>query len=389
MGLAPPSLGSAPTGSPAPAPNRPPGVPASARSPVAPAVASKPSAAVATPAAPAASAPKVPVAAPAPAKIEYDEDDSSDDGPTLASDAFAELQAAAQKYPLSDGPPRPAAGSPASSASNASAKAAPDVDAPEGENEAATVTVPKDVLDRVRANPKAVLEESKPKAPPPAAGRPYDDADDAAEPTKAVPREELLRGAVNDGHVVIGADAGGEDATLAVAPGEAVGMNLNAAIGETLKSAGSPLGDEGGGFPPPPHPFQGTQQMPQGMGPMPGHPGGMQPQHQDWSQAPAPPGMGMPPSQQGQQGHWSSGHMPAAIPRTPGGVQSYPGGPMMQQPQQQGAFPRGQAPTNWNPLQAPQPKSKISGQMILLIVVGFVCLAIFVTGIVLFATTKF
>ena len=86
--------------------------------------------------------------------------------------------------------------------------------------------------------------------------------------------------------------------------------------------------------------------------------------------------------------------MPAANPRTPGGVQSYGGGPMMQQPQgmhpgMQGGIPRAQAPTNWNPLQAPAPKSKISGQMILLFVVGFVCLAIFVTGIVLFATTKF
>jgi hypothetical protein len=105
-----------------------------------------------------------------------------------------------------------------------------------------------------------------------------------------------------------------------------------------------------------------------------------QPQ-QDW-------GMQGPPQNQ----PWSSGHMAAANPRTPGGVQSYPGGPMMQQPHGQGpmgGIPRVQAPTNWNPVQAPQPKSKISGQMILLFVVGFVCLAIFVTGIVLFATTKF
>jgi len=78
--------------------------------------------------------------------------------------------------------------------------------------------------------------------------------------------------------------------------------------------------------------------------------------------------------------------MPAAIPRSQGGGPSYGGGPMMQQP---GGIPRTQQPTNWNPLQPPAPKSKISGQMILLFVVGFVCLAIFVTGIVLFATTKF
>jgi len=98
---------------------------------------------------------------------------------------------------------------------------------------------------------------------------------------------------------------------------------------------------------------------------------------------------------QGQpQQQWSGGHMPAANPRTPGGAPSYaeyPGAaPMMQPPQgQPGGVPRGQAPTNWNPLQAPPQKSKISGQMILLFVVGFVCLAIFVTGIVLFVTTKF
>ena len=73
--------------------------------------------------------------------------------------------------------------------------------------------------------------------------------------------------------------------------------------------------------------------------------------------------------------------MPAA-PRVQGGVQSYPG-------QMQGGIPRGQVPTNWAPLQARSKGTRISGQMILLFVVGFVCLAIFVTGIVLFATTKF
>lgn len=311
----------------------------------------------------------------------------------MASDpgAFAEIQAAAAAaYPLTDPPPRPSAPPASPAAPIGSPPAIPGsipklaaADDKESENEAATVTVPKDVLDRVRANPKAVLEESQAKAPTPAAGRPYSDLDDSAEPTKAVPREELLRGASPDGHVVIGADAGGEDATLAVAAGsnEASAMNLGAAIGDALHGGHHPppYGQEGA-FPPPPgqHPYQSFQGMgppsaPHPMGPG-AHPGmGMQ----------DPMGMHGMPNQQ----PWSSGHMPAANPRQVGGVPSYGGGPMMQ-PQQQGGFPRGQAPTNWNPLQPPA-QSKISGQMILLVVVGFVCLAIFVTGIVLFATTKF
>lgn len=380
-----------------------------------------------TPAAPAVAAPaKPPETSEGIPKLHSDDDEPPDDGPTLAADigGLAALQAAAAAgSPLDHFALKPAA-SPTATAPHASAQmppsssmaaasqrspfsstgytpsgpAAPPKQQKEDEetNEAATVTVPKDVLDRVRNDPKAFLAESKPKAPVPAAGRPYSDIDDSAEPTKAVPREELLGRANAQGdHVVIGADAGGEDATLAVPPGanEASGMNLGAAIGSALaqNNMGSPLGDPA--FPPPPHghpqgnPFQSYQ----GMGPPGSNPNPMIATQQS-------PGQGPPGMEWQQQGHpqqpWSSGHMPAANPRTPGGVQSYPGGPMMQQPQgmhpgMQGGIPRGQAPTNWNPLQAPPPKSKISGQMILLFVVGFVCLAIFVTGIVLFATTKF
>lgn len=156
-------------------------------------------------------------------------------------------------------------------------------------------------------------------------------------------------------------------------------MNLGAAIGESLQSNQQPPHGQDGGFPPSRqgHPYQSYQ----GMGP-PSAPHPMAPG--------AHPGMGMHGAPNQQQQGWgppSSGQMPAAIPRQMGGAQSYGGAPMMQQ--QPGMNPRGQAPTNWNPLQAPTAKSKISGQMILLFVVGFVCLAIFVTGIVLFATTKF
>lgn len=417
MGLAPPSNSSSSAAKPpagASPLQRPPG-----KSPGLPL---RPPGAPASPAIPAPTG--TPLGAHGVPKLDSDEDEPPDDGVTVASDiaGYAQMSAAAG-FPLADSPPKPdrpvqmpAASKQGGAASQrspfsstgyapggaAEAKAAKPEQ--EEENDAATVTVPKDVLDRVRADPKGVLADSKPKAPVPAAGRPYSDVDDSAEPTKAVPRDELLgRAAQGPGqdHVVIGADAGGEDATLAVPPGgnEASGMNLGAAIGSALAAGTlqSPLGD--GAFPHPPgHPPHSPQAHPyqsyQGMGPPGGPnamgPGGAPPQ-QDWGMQGQ--GQGPPHNQP-----WSSGQMPAAIPRTPGGVQSYPGGPMMHQPhqpqhqqhqQQMGGIPRQQAPTNWNPLQAPPAKSKISGQMILLFVVGFVCLAIFVTGIILFATTKF
>jgi hypothetical protein len=49
-----------------------------------------------------------------------------------------------------------------------------------------------------------------------------------------------------------------------------------------------------------------------------------------------------------------------------------------------------QSQPGWMPaVPAARPRFKISGQIVLLAVVGIVCLAIFVTGIVLFMTTKF
>jgi hypothetical protein len=250
------------------------------------------------------------------------------------------------------------------------------------QNDASTVTVPKDVLDRVRANPKAVLGESEkkipkiqhddddddasyeetklaeaaPAAPANQAPRKIQDDDEDYEETKAVPREELLR--QQDAHVVVGADASGDDATLAVPPSanEAALLNsIGAAIGESLQH---PPGVGHGGGPPPQ--YQPPHQPPHGgMGGT----------------------MGMPGPQP-----WSSGQLPVA-PRVPGGTGSYGGAPMMGP---QGGLPRGQGPTNWAPLQGAHPPARrISGQMILLLIVGFICLAIFVTGIVLFATTKF
>jgi hypothetical protein len=302
-----------------------------------------------------------------------DDDDDVDDGPTIASEhvAFAALQAARAMYPLSDRAPAPAKGD----ASTEEEDASP--------NEAATVTVPKELLDRVRANPNAVLEaHAAKKAPIPAAGRPSseEEEDEEAQPTKLAPRDVFLRSA-KEGQVVIGTDAVGEDATLAVVAGSNDADLM-------LRGGGMPsaLGTDPTVPPPAPAPaFQGPTRthpslgQPHGMGmgpggPMMGHGATM----------------GMPGPAPQQQGPWSSGssgRLQAAIPHTTGAVQSYPGAPMMQPPQ-------GPGPMQWGPLQASPPPQQqqprgITGQMILLFVVGFVCLAIFVTGIVLFATTKF
>ncbi len=312
-----------------------------------PPAASAASAAPLSPRAPAAAAaPPAPAPLPAPVPPPPD-DDEPGEGATMATDPGA-MAAYAKNYPL-DPPSDPAP-----------------------ENEAATVTVPKDVLDRVRADPKAVLAEEKRNVPRIV----HDEDAEGGDETKAVPREELLRPQLP--HLVVGTDGAGFDATLAVPssanPNESAAASIGASIGDALhQPPGHDPRNDGGfpnmqGFPPPP------------FG------GGMPAQHQ-----PSPSYMGPGPQMmaqaQTQPQAWSSSHMPAA-PHAHGGMSPYGGGPMMQ-PQGAGAIPRGQVPTNWAPLQAPKATSKLSGQMILLLVVGFVCLAIFVTGVVLFMTTKF
>jgi hypothetical protein len=58
----------------------------------------------------------------------------------------------------------------------------------------------------------------------------------------------------------------------------------------------------------------------------------------------------------------------------------------MMQPQPYGAHP---PPWSQGHPQAAPPRPGISGQAILLIVVGVVCVTVFLTGIVLFLTTRF
>ena len=89
----------------------------------------------------------------------------------------------------------------------------------------------------------------------------------------------------------------------------------------------------------------------------------------------------------GQMSGQMQGLMPGQMGMPPmQGSMSYPG-------QQQGApmmHGQGQAAQQPWPAQQPARKSiQFSGQILLLVIVGVICLAIFITGIVLFATTKF
>ncbi|MCW5834293.1 MAG: hypothetical protein KIS78_17980, partial [Labilithrix sp.] len=242
------------------------------------------------------------------------------------------------------------------------------------------------------------------------------------ESTRAVPREELLRG--QDAHVVVGDDAAGEDATLAVAPGdnEANSKHLAALARTMAQDPDGAFPPPPGVFPPPPHaaPLAGPGGAPHMMGPPPGgmsgpSPGWSEPQ-QPWAPN-GPASAPMPPMHGGHDRPTSHPHMPASTPHAPmsspqmpampypgqapgpmgpmgsmGPGQGYPPmqgsmGPYPGQPGQPGPMMHGQAP--W-PAPAPGGKRiKLSGQIVLLAVVGAICLAIFITGLVLFATTKF
>jgi len=230
------------------------------------------------------------------------------------------------------------------------------------------------------------------------------------ESTRAVPREELLR--AQDAHVVVGEDAAGEDATLAVGPGENEANSKHlAALAKTMMAEGDQA------FPPPPGVFPAppaasspaARTMPSMGGPRPswhepqqpwgqGVPAGghMAPMGQDRPtsnpqlgsnpQMPVsgPHGMGMP----------HGGHMHGAGPMSMPGQMGMPphmhqapipypgqqGGPMMQ---------GGQNGVPWGGQAQAGKGIKLSNQILLLALVGVICLAIFITGIVLFVTTKF
>lgn len=256
------------------------------------------------------------------------------------------------------------------------------------------------------------------------------------ETTRAVSRDELMRH--QDAHVIVGEDAIGDEATLAIAPGQVdlgIDAGIAAALQETLQKRESQPQ-----FPVPPPPFGNNNMMGGGVpgqigssghlpAAQPYGQGGMgmqpQPQPQPWGGAagdaaqsyrnPAQMGMGMSPGgfdpmlphgpqsnpgmpgpfpQSGQQpvmqGHggfapeWGQGYGPNANAAT--AQQQRPMGGAMQGPQGQ--------PPPWATQPSPPPAgmagpTKFTPQVILLVAVGAVCLAIFIIGIVLFVTTKF
>lgn len=264
-------------------------------------------------------------------------------------------------------------------------KAPPPLAPPSGQGELATASAPHD--DRA-PEPLEPMEEE--------------------ESTRAVPREELFRG--QDAHVIVGDDAVGEDATLAVGPGdnEANSKHL-AALAQTMAADADAFPPPLGGFPPPnAGPVGGP--MPPAMGPPPSWNDPQQSWRGGPPSAPMQPMMGPGhdrPTSNPQIG--SNPHLQAA-PHAMGGMPQsgqMPAGPMGMGPgqmgmpmhnmgqgpipypgQQGGPMMQGQNPFPWG--QAPSGKRlKLSNQIILLAIVGVICLAIFITGIVLFATTKF
>lgn len=314
-----------------------------------------------------------------------------------------------------------------------------------GENEVATVAVAKDDLDRARRE-AAAFQEPSPR-PVPMLGEPEEES------TRAVPREELLRG--QDASFIVGDDPGsGEDATLAVGPA----ANEAATHKDLAALAATVIGDAA--IPPPlpppiPHaqgpasyPFESGIQAPQswnqpgpgplpgpnpmsGPGPMPGPSmnafGGLQPGSNPQMQA-MPPSSPHAPGSNPQVAHMpgSNPHMPTSNPHMPNGhapgSNAHAPGSNPHMPASNPHFPipanqmaaaqnmpqSGQMPISQpmgpmgpaNPIPypghmpapygaAPKRKFKLSGQIILLIVVGAICLGIFIIGVVLFATTKF
>lgn len=238
------------------------------------------------------------------------------------------------------------------------------------------------------------------------------------ETTRAVGREELLRG--QDAHVIVGEDAVGDEATLAVAPGQVdLGPNaedFQAAFKQTLEDrrpasapelppafppppAQAPFGGTPGsnphvqaaqppswpgmqGHPPPPPPYDPMmpQQQPMGPGPHGYPPSGPQ----AISYPGAPPSSGMGPM---------GGYSPMGAPPMSGsGTQAMVGAPVAPPHPNAGMYGgNAQPPPPWMQ-QAPPPGAgsgvKLSPQVIMLAAVGTVSLAIFIVGIYLFVTAN-
>lgn len=251
---------------------------------------------------------------------------------------------------------------------------------------------------------------------------------DAEETTRAVSREEMMGHQEAAAHVVVGDDddAHGDEATLAVAPGTLADLGIGPGFAPSLdrpppQPAPPPQMTADPGppvFPPPPAPppiapppmsfgSQGAMPVqPPHSQPHPSAPSwqGEAAQHPSWQGEAAqsyrnPQSMGgMAMQQQGYdpmlpQGHQSNPGMqnapPHGYPMQGPGPQGYPGnapgmgGPQMQpMPQPQWVQSAPNAPRGGL-------AQKFTPQVIMLVVVGAVCLSIFIVGIVLFVTTNF
>jgi hypothetical protein len=272
---------------------------------------------------------------------------------------------------------------------------------PLGNEDAETSTLSREELEAARRQAAAAM--------PPVLADERDVEDEDDESTRAVPRDGLVRSASSpDDHVVVGdSDVVGDDATLAVGPqnNAAAALGNPAALAQTMAAEDSApwaQNQPNQGWPQQQGGYPQSQPQP-GMGGQPnfsawGQPDPMQQHQPQGSWTPSQPGyshhgQSMPnapqsnPHMMGMQP--PSGQMSAVpvqgshVPMQPMQMQQgYPGQPMAQQQ------PQGQMP--WAPHDAGGGRRvRLSGQILLLAIVGVICLAIFITGIVLFATTKF
>ncbi|CAN5924041.1 hypothetical protein BH11MYX4_BH11MYX4_08290 [soil metagenome] len=219
------------------------------------------------------------------------------------------------------------------------------------------------------------------------------------EATRALTREEMMGRGHQDAHVVVGNDAIGDEATLAIGPDQLnadlghLGASLDPALAEALAQRVAEHHQQV-------HQQQVQQQQQHQPPPQQHETYGQaqQHQHQHQQQPWQDPMIGQPSQQayppSGQ--HPVMGGPPPSHPMpwgpNPGAPPSYAQGApqgMMQGP-----------PPSWTPQQAPvaQPLAaeglavggfRITSQVLVLAGVGVVCLAIFVVGLVLFFTTKF
>jgi hypothetical protein len=230
------------------------------------------------------------------------------------------------------------------------------------------------------------------------------------EATRALTREEMMGTPSNhqDAHVIVGSDARGDEATLAIGPEtmspelENLGASLDPALAEALAQRVAEHHQQVQQ-----QAYQQQQQQQQHAPPPPPHFPQASPQQQPYAppnyapQAPYPlpqpatQPVAYPPSGQ----HPVMGGTPPSHPMPWGGQAGFAPPSQPQPPMSMGAqqqAPWMQPAPSLSPLQQPPSAEgpsvfgvRITSQVMILAGVGVVCLAIFVVGLVLFFTTKF